>query len=288
DFIVEEKNSIRKKLKYDQSEITTHFQKIESIPETRILENHVSVISNAAVYNLLLDEDFYIKYHQISVVLKPIKELNCLEARTANLADVFIGLVKLAASREESCEQLLLEMRSWQWKVDPYNIFYNSTREMPMKWWLSINIDEDQEQLLKLANTTLSFPSRRYGKIRSYYLSNSDKELRFYGKDLSNDELYKSINASMVTYDLLETSDQNIDDKVDNLDSIDEDVDLKDSHSTLNIADLVNLVLPEFSATGDAIFLSEPVVTHQLRDTGNMNYDSIELACRMALYDDEN
>ncbi|CAG8800882.1 35299_t:CDS:2 [Gigaspora margarita] len=33
DFIVEEKNSIRKKLKYDQSEITTHFQKIESIPE---------------------------------------------------------------------------------------------------------------------------------------------------------------------------------------------------------------------------------------------------------------
>ncbi|KAF0521014.1 hypothetical protein F8M41_015950 [Gigaspora margarita] len=83
----------------------------------------------------------------------------------------------------------------------------------------------------------------------------------------------------MVTYDLLETSDQNIDDEVDNLDSIDENVDLEDSHSTLNIADLVNLMLPKFSATEDAIFSSELVVTHQLRDTGNMNYDPIELAC---------
>ncbi|CAG8844079.1 29506_t:CDS:1, partial [Gigaspora margarita] len=72
-------------------------------------------------------------------------------------------------------------------------------------------------------------------KIRSYYLSNSDKELRFYGKDLNNDELYESINASIVTYNLLETSDYNVDNEVDNLDSIDENVDLKDFYSTLNI-----------------------------------------------------
>lgn len=51
------------------------------------------------MFNLLQNEDFYIKCRQISVILKPVKELtNCLEARTANLADVFIGLVKLAAS----------------------------------------------------------------------------------------------------------------------------------------------------------------------------------------------
>ncbi|KAF0491199.1 hypothetical protein F8M41_021872 [Gigaspora margarita] len=82
----------------------------------------------------------------------------------------------------------------------------------------------------------------------------------------------------MVTYNLLKTSDQNVDDKVDNLDSIDENIDLEDFYSTLNIADLVNLTLPEFLAIGDAIFSSEPVVTHQLRDTSNMNYDPIELA----------
>ncbi|CAG8642914.1 20684_t:CDS:2 [Dentiscutata erythropus] len=59
-----------------------------------ILENHMSVISNTAVFDLLEDEDFYIKCHQISVILKPVKELtNCLEAKTANLADVFIDLI---------------------------------------------------------------------------------------------------------------------------------------------------------------------------------------------------
>jgi len=59
----------------------------------------MSVISNTAVFDLLEDEDFYIKCRQVSVILKPVKELtNCLEAKTANLADVFIGLVKLAAN----------------------------------------------------------------------------------------------------------------------------------------------------------------------------------------------
>ena len=39
------------------------------------------------------------KCQQIFSILKPIKELtNILEARSANLADCFIGLVKLAAA----------------------------------------------------------------------------------------------------------------------------------------------------------------------------------------------
>ncbi|CAG8778578.1 12370_t:CDS:1, partial [Ambispora leptoticha] len=64
-----------------------------------ILENHASAISNITVFNLIQDENFYIKCRQISTILKPIKELtNCLEAKMANLANTFIGLIKLAAS----------------------------------------------------------------------------------------------------------------------------------------------------------------------------------------------
>ncbi|CAG8743048.1 10517_t:CDS:2, partial [Gigaspora rosea] len=187
-----------------------------------ILENHMSVISNAAVFDLLEDEDFYMKCHQISVILKPVKELpNCLEAKTANLADIFIGhglkravldkIYETAALiwndlhySEELCTQLLVEMRI-----------------------------EDM------------------AKIRSYYLSNSDKKLQLYDKNLNNEELYESINTSMVTYDLpvLETLDDNIDNGETN---------------------------EKFLASGDAIFSSEPVTTNRARDEGNMNYDPIE------------
>lgn len=213
---------------------------------------------------------------------------------------------------KESCEQLLTEMRSWKRKAKPYDLTYNSARETPIKWWLSLNTDDDQEQLLQLALRLFSVvPSQAvcernfsmlkwfYGnkrtrlclsrvedmaKIRTYYLSNSDKELQFYGKDLSNEELYESINTSMVTYDLLEVLNENTD-GVNNLDDNDNSEILESS--TLNIADFVNLALPEFSATGDTMFSSESVTTNRDRDIGNMNYDPIELARQMALQDDD-
>ncbi|CAG8839838.1 28561_t:CDS:1 [Gigaspora margarita] len=123
-------------------------------------------------------------------------------------------------------------------------------------------------------------------KIRSYYLSNFNKELQLYGKDLNNEELYESINASMVTCDLLETSDENTNsDRINNLDYMNENENLESS--VLNIAVSVNLVLPEFLASRDAIFSSEPVTTNRARDVGNMNYDPIELARQMALQDEE-
>ncbi|CAG8810259.1 1062_t:CDS:2, partial [Racocetra persica] len=53
------------------------------------------------------------------------------------------------------------------------------------------------------------------------------------------------------------------------------------SHSTLNIANLVNLTLPEFSEVGNAIFSSEPVLFNQSRDIDNMNYNPIQLAHQM-------
>ncbi|CAG8678155.1 6641_t:CDS:2, partial [Gigaspora rosea] len=108
-------------------------------------------------------------------------------------------------------------------------------------------------------------------KIHSYYLSNSDKELQLYGKNLNNEELYESINTSIVTYDLLKTLDDNTNNGKTNESEYLENL-------TLNIANSVDLTLTEFLASGDAIFFSEPVTTNRARDVGNMNYNPIELA----------
>ncbi|CAG8840851.1 6198_t:CDS:1 [Gigaspora margarita] len=192
-------------------------------------------------------------------------------------------------------------MRSWKRKDEPYNLFYNSICETPIKWWHSIYIDNDQDQLQQLALRLFSIvPSQAvcernfsmlkwfYGdkrtrlclfqiedmaKIRSYYFSNSDKKLQLYGKNLNNRELSESINTSMVTYDLLETLDDNTNNSETNESEYLEDL-------TLNIADLVDLMLTKFLASGDAIFSSEPITTNRAKDIGNMIYDSSELAHR--------
>ncbi|CAG8595618.1 22170_t:CDS:2 [Dentiscutata erythropus] len=56
----------------------------------------------------------------------------------------------------------------------------------------------------------------------------------------------------------------------------------------LNIADSVDLILPEFLASGDAIFSSEPII-NWARDVavGNMNYNPIKLVYQIVLRDRE-
>ncbi|CAG8826724.1 3282_t:CDS:2, partial [Cetraspora pellucida] len=71
----------------------------------------------------------------------------------------------------------------------------------------------------------------RYRKIHSYYLSNSDKKLQLYDKNLNNEELYE--NESEYLESLI-----------------------------LNIADLVDLMLTECLASGDAIFSLESVTNN--------------------------
>ncbi|CAG8686650.1 7355_t:CDS:1, partial [Cetraspora pellucida] len=68
-------------------------------------------------------------------------------------------------------------------------------------------------------------------------------------------------------------------DGTNNLDNTNESEDLESL--TLNIADSVDLALPEFLVSGDAIFFSDSVTTNRARDVGNMNYNPIELARQM-------
>ncbi|CAG8849879.1 8646_t:CDS:2, partial [Gigaspora margarita] len=64
-----------------------------------LINNYPEVISSNNIFNLLQNEEFYSKCRQIASILKPVKELtNILEASNANLAECFIGLIKLATN----------------------------------------------------------------------------------------------------------------------------------------------------------------------------------------------
>ncbi|RHZ53295.1 hypothetical protein Glove_443g77 [Diversispora epigaea] len=349
---------------------------------SRILENYPQVITNKNVFTLLQNEEFYFNCYQIASILKPVKELtNILEARNANLADCFIGLIKLGAkinqiqpgnqwksiiifnynrrlgefinninilaywlhplyrgfglkqialnkiyetasilwhdlgNSEESCLNLLMEMRYWKRKVVPYDLSFNSIQETPMKWWLSINVQENEtDQLQELALLLFSIvPSQAVcernfsmlkwflgerrtnltllkiesmAKIRSYYISNTDKEIHFRNKNLSEDELRKSIDKSVVTYDIFENEilERNENLEQENLNRSEENTEDENISSTiLNINQFVNLTLPEFLSTGNNLFesITNRSNINERNERGNMEYNPISLAQRI-------
>ncbi|RHZ76909.1 hypothetical protein Glove_187g165 [Diversispora epigaea] len=317
-----------------------------------ILENHPEVITNKNVFTLLQNEEFYSNCYQIASILKPVKELtNILEARNANLADCFIGLIKLSAKinqiqfgnpwksiiisnynyrlgefinntyilaywfhplyrgvglkqvalngiyeiasimwynlsySEESCLKLLMEMRSWKRNVAPYNLPYNAHRETPMKWNFSMlkwffGERRTNLNLSKIESIT---------KIRSYYISNIDKEIQFRNKDLSESELRKNINESVITYDIFEKNgilERDEDDERNrNLRELEEaPEDENVSSISLNINQFVDLTLLAFLSTGDSLFgftNNRQNTNERSNNSGNMEYDPIRLAQRV-------
>ncbi|RHZ65788.1 hypothetical protein Glove_311g51 [Diversispora epigaea] len=337
-----------------------------------ILDNYPEVIINRNVLSLLQDEEFYSRCYQIASILKPVKELtNILKSRTANLADCFIGLIRLGVKinqirsinlwksimisnynrrlkefinniyilaywlhplyqgyDETSCLNLLTEMRSWKRKSPPYNINYDRFKETPMKWWLSINVEDNKtDQLQELALLLFSiipsqavcernfstlkwfFGERRtklnllriesMPKIRSYYISNSEKELKFYDKNISENELRKNIDESVITYNafedvILENENLEILEESENLEesrNLNENEELKNnlneenennelvSLTSLNLSQFVDLTLSEFLSSGDIlVFNNRPERSHY---NGNMEYDPIALAQRI-------
>ncbi|CAG8738300.1 6672_t:CDS:2 [Gigaspora margarita] len=301
-----------------------------------LLENHTEIISNSNVFGLLQNEEFYSKCCQIASILKPVKELtNILEARNADLAECFIGLTRLATSinriesrnqwrtlminnfnrrrglqqtalnkiyetasliwynfryTEVSCLNLLSEMRLWKRK------------ETPLKWWMSINVHEENDQLQELALFLFSIvPSQAVcernfstlkwlfgdkrtqlnllriesiAKIRSFYISNTDKELRIYGKDMNDKDLKESLNNSVI---IQPTEDLEIDDDHDNYSQ-------QILTDNLNLSQLVDLTLPEFLSTNNSLFESATnrLSSHERAyNLENREYDPVQLAQQM-------
>jgi hypothetical protein len=212
-------------------------------------------------------------------------------------------------------------MRSWKRKAAPYDLSFNSFRETPMKWWLSVNVQENEtDQLQELALLLFSIvPSQAVcernfsmlkwflgerrtsltlskiesmAKIRSYYISNTDKEIRYRNKNLSENELRKSIDESVVTYDIFETNeilerDENLEQgnlNNENLNELEENTENENISSTiLNINQFVDLTLPDFLSTRNNLFesITNRSNINERNERGNMEYNPTELAQRI-------
>ena len=175
---------------------------------------------------------------------------------------------------------------------------YNKERENPIIWWLSINVDENNDELQQFALRLFAispsqavcernfsalkwfFGDRRtklhvsrveaMAKIRSYYISNSNKELKYYGKELNETELKDSFYKSSIIYNYLEETNINKRNEVEN-----EDL---STNNTLEIADLVDLTLPEFTITGDSLFeKNDNQLSRHTKNIGNMIFDTHSL-----------
>ncbi|RHZ84792.1 hypothetical protein Glove_74g306 [Diversispora epigaea] len=126
-------------------------------------------------------------------------------------------------------------------------------------------------------------------KIRSYYISNIDKEIQFRNKDLSESELRKNINESVITYDIFEKNgilERDEDDERNrNLRELEEaPEDENVSSISLNINQFVDLTLPAFLSTGDSLFgftNNRQNTNERSNNSGNMEYDPIRLAQRV-------
>ena len=218
---------------------------------------------------------------------------------------------------ESSCLKLLMEMKLWKRNEAPYNLTYNTSQKTPMKWWLSINIQENEtDQLQELALLLFSIvPSQAacernfsmlkwfYGerrmnlnlskieymaKIRSYYISNVDKEIRFKTKNFDEKEFLKNINELISIYDILEKnnileSNENIEceENKSEEDELEERIQNESESSiTLNINQFVDLTLPAFLSTGENLFESNNVRSN-VKEKNNTEYDPIKLAQRI-------
>ncbi|RHZ82230.1 hypothetical protein Glove_110g45 [Diversispora epigaea] len=182
-----------------------------------------------------------------------------------------------------------MEMRSWKRKVAPYDLSFNSIQETPMKWWLTVC--ERNFSMLKwflgerrISLTLLKIESM--AKIHSYYISNTDKEIHFRNKNLSEDELHKSIDKSVVTYDIFENEilkrNENLEQE--NLNGSEENTEDENISSTiLNINQFVNLTLPEFLFIGNNLFesITNRSNINERNERGNIEYNPISLAQRI-------
>src|SRR4051812_14503489 len=169
---------------------------------------------------------------------------------------------------------LLTQLRQFKRKDPPFNLDYDSNFETPFAWWLTYE-ESDEMPLVSLAIKMFSItPSEAgcernfsvlkwfYGDhwtrldisriesmsmMRSYWITNVKKEMAFYGKEITANDLQHCTQISAVV------------DELDEFDDVMEDPESSDytSRSTsLNISSIVNLEHTIFN--GDQITQTNP------------------------------
>ncbi|CAG8523073.1 8116_t:CDS:2 [Cetraspora pellucida] len=128
------------------------------------------------MFDLLQNEEFYSKCHQIASILKLVKELtNILEARNTDLAECFIGLTRLVT-----------------------NMKNNQLQELALFLFLIVPSQEVCE--------------RNFSTLK-WLFGDKYKELRVYSKDANDKDLKENLNNFVI---MQPTEDSEIEDNNDN------------------------------------------------------------------------
>ncbi|RHZ62588.1 hypothetical protein Glove_339g12 [Diversispora epigaea] len=163
-----------------------------------ILSEHSEIITNLEIIHILKDEEFFSTCRFIRHIWEPIKEKIALTA---------VQLWQNLGHSDNSCKELLSQLRRYEAKLNPFDLTYTEI-DTPQVWWGSIK--KKPQHLVQLAIRLFSItPSQAKGmtKVRSYYLSNICNELKYYGKELTENDIRSVINNTNMG-DILELDDE--------------------------------------------------------------------------------
>uniref|UniRef100_U9U4N9 HAT C-terminal dimerisation domain-containing protein n=1 Tax=Rhizophagus irregularis (strain DAOM 181602 / DAOM 197198 / MUCL 43194) TaxID=747089 RepID=U9U4N9_RHIID len=201
-----------------------------------VMTKHPEKITNAVVNNLVgfqqhaiqafnkRWEEFDISLYLLAYFLHPKFRTNGLKARKYSLITSAASRIwKSMGNNQNSCEDLYLQMRKYKFYLEPYNEKFKDEDETPILWWLST--DDTKKYLQELALHVLSVTPHSascervfstlgwiYGKhrlrlqtskvesmakIRSFYISKVNDELRYASSKYSERELKIMVDESL-------------------------------------------------------------------------------------------
>ncbi|EXX66305.1 hypothetical protein RirG_125100 [Rhizophagus irregularis DAOM 197198w] len=169
-------------------------------------------------------EEFDISLYLLAYFLHPKFRTNGLKARKYSLITSAASRIwKSMGNNQNSCEDLYLQMRKYKFYLEPYNEKFKDEDETPILWWLST--DDTKKYLQELALHVLSVTPHSascergfstlgwiYGKhrlrlqtskvesmakIRSFYISKVNDELRYASSKYSERELKIMVDESL-------------------------------------------------------------------------------------------
>ncbi|PKB98602.1 hypothetical protein RhiirA5_431119 [Rhizophagus irregularis] len=82
-------------------------------------------------------------------------------------------------NNSKSCEDLFLQMRQYKLKLVPYKEEFRNNDETPILWWLATDDTKNYLQQLALHILSVTLYIESMAKIRSFYISKVNEELKY-------------------------------------------------------------------------------------------------------------
>jgi hypothetical protein len=199
--------------------------------------------------------------------------------------------------KKKTCEQLISQLMRYKTNVTPYNMLYDDEFGTPLMWWLTCEDRYNHLQRIAIkifsviphsagCERVFSHLGWMYGKTRqrldlkrledmskihSFYFSNCKKEFNYFGQNLPEDEVKKSlIESAQLCLEEIEN-----DEEV--LPEIDDDYEVLDNlNNNLDIEDIMNLNEIALEIKNDSD-LDNSSVESEIQEEESTDYDLQEL-----------